>query len=69
MLANVGTTDRIVRVIAVVAALIGAFALGIGTVGGIALLVVAGILGVTAMVGVCPLYRVLGINTCPVSKG
>lgn len=68
MQTNVGTTDRIIRAIAGIAALIGAVALGIGTVGGILLLVVGGILGVTAAVGFCPLYRVLGMNTCPVPK-
>lgn len=68
MQANVGTTDRIIRAIAGIAALIGALALGIGTVGGILLLVVGAILAVTAAVGFCPLYRVLGMNTCPVPK-
>jgi len=68
MQTNVGTTDRIIRAIAGIAALIGALVLGIGTVGGILLLVVGGILAVTAAVGFCPLYRVLGMNTCPVSK-
>jgi uncharacterized membrane protein len=68
MQTNVGTTDRIIRAIAGIAALIGALALGIGTVGGILLLVVGAILAVTAAVGFCPLYRVLGMNTCPVPK-
>ena len=68
MQTNVGTTDRIIRAIAAIAALIGALALGIGTAGGILLLVVGGVLAVTAAVGFCPLYRVLGMNTCPVSK-
>ena len=68
MQTNVGTTDRIIRAIAGIAALIGALTLGIGTVGGILLLVVGAVLAVTAAVGFCPLYRVLGMNTCPVPK-
>jgi hypothetical protein len=68
MQTNVGTTDRIIRAIAGIAALIGTVALGIGTVGGILLLVVGGVLAVTAAVGFCPLYRVLGMNTCPAPK-
>ncbi len=68
MQTNAGTADRIIRTIAGIAALIGAVLLGIGTGGGIALLVVGGILLVTAAVGFCPLYRVLGMNTCPAVK-
>lgn len=68
MQTNVGSVDRIIRAIAGIAALIGAVALGIGSGGGIALLVVGGILVVTAAVGFCPLYRVLGVSTCPVPK-
>lgn len=68
MQTNVGNPDRIIRVIAAVAALIAAFVLGIGTIGGVLLLVVAGILGVTAVVGFCPLYRVMGMSTCPAPK-
>jgi hypothetical protein len=68
MQTNVGTTDRIIRAIAGIAALIGAVALGIGTGGGIALLVVGAVMVVTAAVGFCPLYRVLGLSTCPAPK-
>jgi hypothetical protein len=45
MQTNVGTTDRIIRAIAGIAALLGALVLGIGTVGGI--------LALTAAVGTC----------------
>ena len=68
MQTNVGSTDRIIRAIVGIAALFGAIALGIGTGGGIALLVVGAIMVVTAAVGFCPLYRVLGLNTCPAPK-
>ena len=68
MQTNAGTADRIIRTIAGIAALIGAVLLGIGTGGGIALLVVGAILLVTTAVGFCPLYRLLGMNTCPAAK-
>jgi hypothetical protein len=68
MTTNEGTLDRIIRAVLGVAALVGALAIGISTAGGVALLVVGGILVVTAAVGFCPLYRVLGISTCPVPK-
>jgi hypothetical protein len=30
--------------------------------------IVAAVMAVTALVGFCPLYRILGINTCPVKR-
>jgi hypothetical protein len=62
---NEGNIDRIVRVVVAVAALVGAAAVGLGTVGGIILLAVAAIMGVTAAIGFCPIYRVIGVSTCP----
>ena len=65
---NVGNIDRIVRV--VLGAILIAFALGLvapgtgynwlGWIGVIPLL--------TAAVGSCPLYSVLGLSTCPMKK-
>lgn len=69
MTTNVGSTDKIIRIgLAAVAALIAVLT-GAGTVGGILLLVVAGVLLVTALVGFCPLYRLFGVNTCKVAFG
>lgn len=69
MTANEGTTDRIIRGVLGVAAAAGGLVLGTSSALGIALLVVAGVLLVTAAAGFCPLYRVLGINTCRVPAG
>jgi Inner membrane protein YgaP-like, transmembrane domain len=60
---NVGTIDRVVRAVIGVAAVIGAFSVGLTSVWGIVLAVVAVIALVTAIVGFCPLYRLLGIST------
>lgn len=61
---NVGNADRIARVVIAVVAAVIAYMLGFGSVGGIILLVVAAIMLVTAAVGFCPLYRIVGMNTC-----
>ncbi len=63
MTANVGNTDRIIRIVLGVLAAVIAFVVGPTSVGGIVLLVVAAILILTAFVSFCPLYRVLGITT------
>ena len=69
MRVNVGTPDRVIRLIAglVLAAVIlfaglGVFANPLLYWGG---LVVAAILVVTAAVRFCPLYTVFGLSTCP----
>ena len=60
---NVGTVDRVVRALLGVGALALAGTLGWSSTGAIVLLVLAGILLVTAALGFCPLYRLLGIST------
>jgi uncharacterized membrane protein (UPF0136 family) len=64
MTKNVGNTDKVVRAAIGVIALVAAFLIGITSVWGIVLAVVAVIALVTAAVGFCPLYRLFGINTC-----
>lgn len=63
MQSNVGTPDRVLRVIAAVALIVLVVALSLGTVLETLLLVVAVILAVTAFVGTCPLYRLFGLST------
>lgn len=65
MTANVGSTDKVIRLVLALAAVVVAFVAGISSVLGIVLLVVGAVLGVTALTGFCPLYRVLGMSTCP----
>jgi ACR3 family arsenite efflux pump ArsB len=59
---NVGTADRIVRLV-LAAALLYFAAQSTGAVA-IALLVAAGVLVLTSLVRFCPIYRVFGIRTC-----
>jgi hypothetical protein len=69
MTKNEGTADRSIRALLGVIAVVGAALVGLGSVPGIVLLVVAGILLATAAVGFCPLYRVFGVSTCRVPAG
>ena len=68
MSTNESTLDRIIRGIVGAIALIVAVVVGMGSVGGILLVVVGGILVVTAAVGFCPLYRILGLSTARADK-
>lgn len=64
MKANMGSTDKMVRLI--VAALIAIlyFTNVISGTLGIVLLVLAAVLVLTSVVSFCPLYAPFGINTC-----
>lgn len=66
MTRNMGNFDRGLRAFVVApVAIVVALILGAGTVGGIILLVVAGIMLATAITGFCPTYSVVGISTHP----
>lgn len=66
MTRNMGTFDRGLRAFVVApAAILVAFLVGAGTILGIVLLVVAGIMLTTALTAVCPTYTIIGISTRP----
>ncbi|MCO7184368.1 DUF2892 domain-containing protein [Tenacibaculum sp. XPcli2-G] len=61
---NMGNTDKAVRtLIALIIAALSYFEFITGIFGNI-LLVLAIILLVTSLINFCPLYKLLGINTC-----
>ena len=65
MTRNVGTTDRIIRlVVAAVALLVAFFGVGASSPLGIVLIILAVVLAATAFVRFCPIYRALGMSTC-----
>lgn len=65
---NMGTIDRVVRVvIALVIAILFFTHIISGTLG-VILLVAAGIFALTSLISFCPLYPLVGINTCPKEK-
>ena len=62
---NMGSTDQIIRVlIAIVFAVLYFTEVITGTLG-IVLMVVASIFVATSLVSSCPMYSILGMNTCP----
>lgn len=68
MKTNESTADRIIRI--VVGAIVAALAItGVAT-GALALVawIVAAILLVTGVVGICPLYAILRVSTRPASR-
>ena len=62
MKANVGSIDKIIRVVAGLGIIGAGFYMGSwwGAVGLVPLL--------TASMGFCPLYKIIGVNTCPLEK-
>jgi hypothetical protein len=65
---NMGTADKIMRVL--IAAIVGVlYFTGIisGTLG-MVLLVLAGVFVLTSLISFCPLYAPFGIKTCPIKK-
>jgi hypothetical protein len=65
---NMGTADRVIRVIiaAIIATLYFTHILT-GTLA-IVLLVLAGVFVLTSLVGFCPLYAIFGLRTCAISN-
>jgi glucose uptake protein GlcU len=66
---NMGTIDRVIRLlIAAVAVFLFYNGTLTGTMGIVAL-VVAAVFTLTSVISFCPLYRIVGLSTCPVSTG
>ncbi len=60
---NVAMTDRVIRVLIAVIFTSLYFTSNITGTLGIVLLVLGGVFLVTAFIGFCPIYRILGIST------
>jgi len=68
IIVNIGSTDRLIRLIlASVFLYLGLF-LYSGTGFGIALVVMGGLMLVTGLVGFCGFYQLLGIRTTAIDK-
>jgi hypothetical protein len=65
MKTNMGTLDRILRVVVAVVIAILYFTGTISGTLGIVLLALGGIFLLTSVISFCPLYLPFGINTCP----
>jgi hypothetical protein len=66
---NMGNADRIIRLLAAAAMTILFFTNIITGTIGIVLLVLAAIFVLTSLVGFCPIYAMIGVNTCPKRSG
>lgn len=61
---NMGTADRITRlVVAAIVAVLYFTNVITGTLG-MVLLIIAGIFVITSFISFCPLYSIIGINSC-----
>ena len=65
---NMGSADRIIRILLAVVVSVLYFTNTITGTLGIVLLVLSGIFLVTSLVSFCPLYTLIGLNTCPAKK-
>ncbi len=65
---NVGTADKVIRILLAVVITLLYFTHVVSGTWGIVLLVLAAILLVTSLVSTCPLYAIFGLRTCPLKK-
>ena len=68
MKTNMGNADRIVRLLIAVVVAVLYFTNVVTGILGIVLLVLAGVFVLTSLVSFCPLYTLVGLNTCPAKK-
>lgn len=68
MVKNIGSADKMIRLIIAVIVIALYFSGTVTGTLGIVLLVVAGVLVLTSFISFCPLYAMLGINSCPVKN-
>ncbi len=65
---NMGSTDKLIRIlVAVAAALLVYFEVVSGTLAYI-LIAIAAIFVLTSLVSFCPIYKLFGMNTCKVKN-
>ena len=65
---NMGAADRVIRLLLAAVFAVLYFTKTVSGTLGIALLVLGAVFVFTSMIGFCPLYRIFGINTCPVRR-
>lgn len=65
---NMGSADRIIRILIALVVAILYFTNTITGTPGIVLLVLAGVFVLTSLVSFCPFYTFFGLNTCPAKK-
>jgi hypothetical protein len=68
MKANMGSTDRILRIVLAVIMAALYFTGSVSGTLGIVLMVVAAVFALTSLISFCPLYPIFGITTCGTKK-
>jgi drug/metabolite transporter superfamily protein YnfA len=61
---NMGSADRIIRIVAAIVFAVLYFTGTVTGAFGIVLIVLGGIFVVTSLISFCPLYTLIGINSC-----
>jgi len=65
---NMGSTDRIIRIILAAVMAVLYFTNTVTGTFGIVLLVLAAVFLLTSVISFCPLYTLIGLNTCSARK-
>lgn len=65
---NMGSIDRIIRIILAAVFAVLYFTHTVSGTLGIVLLVLGGVFLFTSVISFCPLYALVGLNTCPAKK-
>ncbi|MCX7833958.1 MAG: DUF2892 domain-containing protein [Ignavibacteria bacterium] len=65
---NVGSADKVIRILIAAIIAILFFTKVISGTLGVILLIFAGVLLLTSLIGFCGLYTILGINTCKIKN-
>lgn len=65
---NMGMADKIIRIILAAIVVFLYYNKTITGTFGIVLLVLAGVFVLTSLVSFCPIYKLVGLNTCPVKR-
>ncbi|GCC51542.1 DUF2892 domain-containing protein [Chryseotalea sanaruensis] len=68
MKTNVGNIDKVIRISLAVVFAVLYFTNTVSGTAGYVVLGLAVVFLVTSLVGFCPLYALVGLNTCPVKK-
>ena len=65
---NVGSIDKVIRLLLAAVLIILFFTHVVSGVLGYILLAVAGIFILTSLINFCPIWAIFGVNTCPAKK-
>lgn len=62
---NMGATDRVIRIVLAALFSVLYFTGTVTGTAGLVLLVLGGVFLATSLISFCPLYSLVGLNTCP----